>query len=525
MNLPPVHLAILQPAGYVHSLGFLDQARYFRHQFRRMGAEVTLAKNRLREDAVNLVFGAHLGFPAEWQRRHACLFVNLEQLGHGGAKLNPEYLKLLRSSAVVDYDAANLAAYAQDPADVPLVPFLHAPYLAQQASLPLEERPIDLLFFGSLNPRRQAYLQRVEACGLQVATFDHPLYGPERDHFVRQAKAVLNCHYYDSSRFEQARAFHCLSLGTPVISERGPRTEAPPAFDEAVFWLEDAELTPFFTGQFKQPAFFDAARAKLQAFTRHDPIEAYADLLAFAAGFHQAHGRTRAAGPWRPTQMNLGSGKDYKPGWLNVDILARAEPDVVLDLGQPVPWPLQLPNLHGGEVLLEEGSLERVYANNVLEHVPDLPMLMGNVLALLKDGGEFQIEVPYEKSLTAWQDPTHLRALNENSWLYYTDWFWYLGWFEHRFEVATSGWLDLKLQPCAQAQAAFMKLTLRKVATTPRERTVARALRAEFGGVPDADFWAAAAQDDPVDAPLAEPAAGSGCLPAVQAADALPSLA
>ena len=54
-------------------------------------------------------------------------------------------------------------------------------------------------------------------------------------------------------------------------------------------------------------------------------------------------------------------------------------------------------------------------------------------LALLKDGGRFEIEVPYERALTAWQDPTHVRAMNEKSWLYYTDWFWYLGWFEHRF--------------------------------------------------------------------------------------------
>ena len=31
-----------------------------------------------------------------------------------------------------------------------------------------------------------------------------------------------------------------------------------------------------------------------------------------------------------------------------------------------------------------------------------------------------------------------VRAMNENSWLYYRDWFWYLGWFEHRFAVQTS---------------------------------------------------------------------------------------
>ena len=84
-KLPEIHLCIVQPAGYVHSLGLVDQARYFRWQFRRLGANVSLAKNRLRHDAVNLVFGAHLGFDATQCRRHACVFVNLEQLGDGGA--------------------------------------------------------------------------------------------------------------------------------------------------------------------------------------------------------------------------------------------------------------------------------------------------------------------------------------------------------------------------------------------------------------------------------------------------------
>lgn len=494
MPLPPVHLAIMQPAGYVHALAFVDHARYFRHQFRRLGAEVSIAKNRLREDAINFVFGAHLGFPVEATKRHACVFVNLEQLGDGGAQVSPEYLKLLRHAAVCDYDADNVAAYARDAADVPLVSFLHAPYLHDTAPIPLAERPIDLLFFGSMNPRRQAFLQRVEACGVNVASFDHVVYGPERDAFVRQAKAVVNCHFYEASRFEQARVFQCLSLGTPVISERGPRTRAPAAYDDAVFWLDGGDgLERFFRERFATPAFFAEAAARLDAFTRHDPAEAYADLLAFAVGYAQAHRRIHPVAPWRPTHVNLGSGKDYKAGWLNIDILERAQPDIVLDLGQPVQWPVRRDGLRGGEVLLEPGSVDLVYANNVLEHVPDLPCLMTNLLALLKEGGELHVEVPYEKAPTAWQDPTHVRAMNEQSWQYYTGWFWYLGWFEHRFEIAASGWLDGQLQPCAQAQAAFMKLTLRKVATSPHERTIARAMQADFGGLDDDTAWLEAA--------------------------------
>ena len=98
--LPAIHIAVMQPAGYVHSLGLLDQARYVRYQLRRLGATVTVAKNRLREDSLNIVFGAHLGFPENWRRRHACIFFNLEQLGDGGAAVSEAYMKLLRTSAI-----------------------------------------------------------------------------------------------------------------------------------------------------------------------------------------------------------------------------------------------------------------------------------------------------------------------------------------------------------------------------------------------------------------------------------------
>ncbi len=108
---------------------------------------------------------------------------------------------------------------------------------------------------------------------------------------------------------------------------------------------------------------------------------------------------------------------------------------------------------------------------------------MTNCLEVLKIGGIFEVEVPYENSLTAWQDPTHLRAMNENSWIYYTDWFWYLGWFDFRFTVTSFQWLDMRLQPCQKGNAAFMKVLLVKTETTPHERSIARSMRADFGGI------------------------------------------
>jgi hypothetical protein len=471
----------MQPSGYVHSLGFLDQARFARYQFRDLGSMVTIGKNRLREDSINVVFGAHLGFDAALKQRYTCVFFNLEQLGEGGASVSQDYMNLLRTSAVIDYDERNLAAYACKSGDIPVVSFQYAPYLASASNLRLHDRPIDLLFFGSINERRKAILKRIEACGWNVARFDQPLYGDERDQFIRQAKAVFNCHFYESSRFEQARAFHTLSLGTPVISERADQTTPPPAFENAVTWVSDEQIEDFFQTQFMTPKWLEQAQEQLQHFSRCDPhlqwqvAHQYCQALK---GMDQKENNI-----WQPTLMNLGSGKDYKLGWLNVDILERAQPDLVVDLGQAVTLPIRAQTVGGGQVLVEEGSLTGIYANNVLEHVPDLPCLMTNLLKLLREDGELELEVPYEKSITAWQDPTHLRAMNKNSWLYYTSWFWYLGWFEYRFEISRFQWLDTLLTPCEEEQAAFMKVRLKKVSTTPHERSIARVMSSDFGGI------------------------------------------
>ena len=55
--------------------------------------------------------------------------------------------------------------------------------------------------------------------------------------------------------------------------------------------------------------------------------------------------------------------------------------------------------------------------------------------------------MPYDLSWGAWQDPTHVRAFNERSWLYYTDWFWYLGWTEDRFDLVQ---FELVLSPVGE---------------------------------------------------------------------------
>jgi hypothetical protein len=477
-SLPEIHLCIQQPAGYVHSLGLLDQARYFRWQFRRLGAKVTMAKNRLRHDAVNFVFGAHLGFDATQRERHACVFVNLEQLGEGGARVSPDYLALLGGSAVVDYDAANVASYTTQAEDVPVVPLLHAPYLKPTDPIPLEERPIDLLFIGSMNERRRAWLDRIEALGHSVTMFDGPLYGPERDQFIMQAKAVVNAHFYETSRFEQARVAHCLSLGTPVISERAPQTQPHPGFEDCVLWLEGDQLEQFFAEDFGTASYFDLARQALQRFEQADPAEAYADLLAFAAGFAGEHHKRRDPSPWSPQQIHFGAGSAYRAGWFNIDGDASAQPDLVHDLGAPLALPLQVSTEHHGVVDLVGGGAARVHATALPGQAHGFDALLDNALRLLGTGGELHFE--WTPDGVATPGRSSMRGLHDAVLKACSDQYWQLGWFEHRFEMTQCLFFDQAGRECAREQAARARVVLCKVEASLRERTLGRTQHADL---------------------------------------------
>ncbi len=68
--------------------------------------------------------------------------------------------------------------------------------------------------------------------------------------------------------------------------------------------------------------------------------------------------------------LNLGSGKDYKPDCVNADIRADVGADWVLDicklsLGEVIQSPV-------GLVTIKPFCFDRIIANDVLEHIPDL---------------------------------------------------------------------------------------------------------------------------------------------------------
>lgn len=106
-----------------------------------------------------------------------------------------------------------------------LIPGVHCP-LGFSESFPKvtlkPERDIDVLFFGSMSPRRAKVLRECSARGLKVQAL-FGVFGKELESYVARAKVVLNVHYYtEPACFEYARVVPLLHSGVCVVTEDSP---------------------------------------------------------------------------------------------------------------------------------------------------------------------------------------------------------------------------------------------------------------------------------------------------------------
>lgn len=81
---------------------------------------------------------------------------------------------------------------------------------------------IDILFIGAPCPRRNAIIDELrKLSNVRIETVYRHMWGIPREELVRQARIVINLHYYEKN-FETVRIFWLLSLGAFVIAEADP---------------------------------------------------------------------------------------------------------------------------------------------------------------------------------------------------------------------------------------------------------------------------------------------------------------
>ena len=104
--------------------------------------------------------------------------------------------------------------------------------------------------------------------------------------------------------------------------------------------------------------------------------------------------------------LDLGCGTKRRPGTIGVDFSDRYNPDVVHDLNIfPYPFP--------------DNFADKVYLDNVLEHLDSPLRVMEEVYRITKPGGEVTVIVPYFRSPWAFIDPTHKTFYTVDSFSYY----------------------------------------------------------------------------------------------------------
>jgi hypothetical protein len=233
--LASFNLCRIAPDGYAHAAALDEIADTLRHGIETLGVPVHLRHNTLGHSGVNLILGAHL--LEESQARAlppATIVYNLEQIEAGSGWLRPGLVTALTRCAVWDYSEGNLQRIRALTGNTRLrhVPVGYVPQLTRIVAA--EPQDIDVLFYGSLNDRRQRVLAGLRAVGLEVAAV-FGVYGEARDRLIARAKAVLNLHYYDARVLEVVRVSYLLANRKAVVAEYHADTEIYPDLRDALY--------------------------------------------------------------------------------------------------------------------------------------------------------------------------------------------------------------------------------------------------------------------------------------------------
>ena len=485
---PHITLVSLRLPHFPHSAAYQDLAFSVYYALMRAGHEIRLGFSPAALGPRSILFGAHLlrHFPEGADAiPHDTFIYNTEHTTSD--YLDDAYLALLRGHQVWDYSADNAAALA-DLLGMPVrhVPLGHVPEMSRIAAV---AEDIDVLFYGSLNPRREAVIEAMRAAGLRVEVA-FGVYGTARDALIARARLVLNVHFYQPGHFEVLRVGYLMANRKAVLNEVNPGETVDADLERGLACVPYEQLAATAAALIAD----DAGRRALAdrgylAFAARDAAASIARALP--AGWQAVAGRV-ALPPVLPEAIVIGSGKAFDINALNIDIDARWYPDIVADITKPDLFEQDFTARRFGRFRLIRRHFAAIMISHVLEHLPDLVTAMTNCLDLLADGGLMYIAVPYDLSYGAWQDPTHVRAFNERSWWYYTDWYWYLGWSEARFDLVSQEFIASPIGAALREQGMAeeeirrtpraideMRVVLRRRSLTPAEIAHGAAMRGE----------------------------------------------
>lgn len=237
-------VTIISPPNYPHSAAFEEVAESLSLSLKALGHDVVTTRHPGGKLADNgrrhIVLGSNLIPYANVELPSSAILYNLEQVGKASPWITPWIADLFRRHRVWDYSVANADALVAMGLPRPtVVPIGWLPQLQRIPRASAED--IDVLFYGSLNERRQNVLDSIASLGVKVEKL-FGVYGAERDAMIARSKLVLNVHFYESKVFEIVRASYLLGNGRVVVSETGCEPSEEKPLESAVAFASYADL-------------------------------------------------------------------------------------------------------------------------------------------------------------------------------------------------------------------------------------------------------------------------------------------
>jgi len=233
----------VQIPGYVHSHAFDEVALGLQAGFDRLGISAPIVSEMEDIRGKGVVLGCNFLpkikiFPSKLPKN--LILFNLEQVYRTSPWITKDYLDLLKRFVVWDYSEKNIEAWRE--MGLERVVRCGIGYEPELRRIPeATETDIDVLFYGSVNPRRKKILEALQKAGLRVKTL-FGVYGDERDRYIARSKMVLNLHFYDAQVFEIVRVSYLLANRRFVVSEVGADEWGKDIFGEGIAFSSYEEL-------------------------------------------------------------------------------------------------------------------------------------------------------------------------------------------------------------------------------------------------------------------------------------------
>lgn len=152
---------------------------------------------------------------------------------------NDSYLNILRNAHQIwDYSLQNKSWLEKN---TNLTNIIHVPicfsHTLYKKTIQSQNKDIDILFFGSLNPKRKKILEKLqEYSHINLVIRNNDCWEEELDKLIGRSKIILNIHYYENAILEMHRLSYLLNNKCFIISETVSDNSLIEIFDQGLIF-------------------------------------------------------------------------------------------------------------------------------------------------------------------------------------------------------------------------------------------------------------------------------------------------